>query len=549
MVCACSALTSAYSIETLHQAFELIRTILSRMARIDPDLKEHPTLEDALLQLDKYSRRAGLNDRLDDSKRSDLADMLTPFKLVFEVEDDDAAPTGNAATTSAASTFGPPSLPMTSKPAPNAFEAMMKQAGSKSGPKTAIIDQVKKVEVLEIQDDSDEDFDDDFFEEVSLDQLQALERGAVAASSSRPSSIASGSGSKAPDRSTVRPATTNGKLPFKSTNGVSQSAKPAQPIPRHGAPGQKLNMHVGPSTSAAPKKPRFKSQLLRDAHAEHKLATAERNRQIGGIVKKVPAASKLGSGLGAYTGARSKPVSNPRVDSGSSSDTTTSSDEGGGGVGALARKQKRSPIKNAIALPERRMRPLQAIPQNPDYHDARDRQRREQHAMRQRLKPDLAPLYRYILAWNPEYTGSEAPHPPQTQKDLAKLSTVPTTFPGGVKSYTSIMRSLFLQELWAQFQQDKAAAPPIQTEVCMRSYEDDYIDIELAVQGMVPQTYFVNETNLIILVRVGCRPIIAKVQEFKRRPRDIIFKVRILSIMDQKELCVKSRWQVQKHMS
>ncbi|ORX36373.1 SEN1 N terminal-domain-containing protein [Kockovaella imperatae] len=533
--------------ETLYQAFELIRTILGRIEQTNPDLGKAPILENALKELDRFSRRDGKsydNKALDESQLSELAAMIQPFHLVFDVDDDDTGDTGitpQPGSSSPVVVVEPPLKP----PSKDAFAIMMKQSSQGKPAKTSEMAPAKRPEVVEIQDDSDEFGDDDFLEELPEEALQAMERKAAASTGSRTGSVASSSSAAvtktSSNQSVLRFPTTLGQTPRPLGNQISgPNMTGSRP------PAQKLNMHVGSSLAGPPKKSSFKSQFMRDMQAEHKLASAERKRQIGGIVKKVPAASKLGSGLGAYTGAR-KPVSKPTVDDDTSSDSSQSDDEAG--LGALLNKQRDTPKKPGRVLVERRpLKTIQTI-QIPSYQDARERQRAEQHAMRQRLKPDLTRLDRYILAWNPEYTGEDAPHPPASMKDLAKLTAVPTTFPAGVNSYQAIMRSLFLQELWAQFKQEKPSAPPIPTEISMRSYEDEFIDIELSVQGRVPEGFFISELNLVILQRPQCKSIIAKVQDFKRRSKDTMFKVRILGSMDQKELHIKSKWFVQKHMS
>ena len=550
--------------ETLHQTFELIRTIVERIAQTSPDVSKSPILEEALLSLDKYSRKDGKAYRtvLPDSNLSELADFLTPFNLAFEVEDDDlplAEPTAGPSSGVSTVRFSPEKItPSTT----NAFDKMMKDAsqsrsaqpngnaahGSTKPPKGVSA-------VIEVLDDSDDDFDDGFLEEVSIDDLRLMEN--AARSGSKGSAVASNSKSTTSIASTgpsTAPTGPRPKAPSQSHQNRPVNGRPAptsRPAPSVAPkpPGQKLNMHVG-SSASAPKKPGgslFKSQIMRDLRQQHQADLAERSRFIGGVTPRLPAASKLGTGLGAYTGDRLKPGAPIPADSEGSSET--SSEEEGGGVSALVAKQRKSPRKVSRLISERKpVRALPTAPQGSHYSDPRDRQRAEQHAMRQRLKPDLSRLYRYVLAWDPDHRGTDAPHPPQMKQELAALATVPTTFTS-TDQYQQIMTPLFLQEVWAQFSQEKPKTPPIQVEVSMRSYEDEFIDIELSVQGRVPDGYYANESDILILRRVGCPSVLARVRDFKRKMRDIIFKVRVLGASDQKQLGAKMTWSLQKHMS
>ncbi len=86
-------------------------------------------------------------------------------------------------------------------------------------------------------------------------------------------------------------------------------------------------------------------------------------------------------------------------------------------------------------------------------------------------------------------------------------------------------------------------------EISTRTYEDDFLDMELTVQGNIPMDFYVNETDVVILRKDNVRPVFAKVQGFRKRFKVTALKIRILAAMDQKELAGRSKWQLHKHLS
>jgi senataxin len=544
-------------VETLHQTYELIRTIVGRLAKVTPDIKKSPDLEITLLELDKFSRKASKSyrTRLSDDLLSELSDMLTPFNLDIE-DDEDIQYVKSVATAQPAGTWDDPA-PLSAQPSrgstaiagaakpavkpKNAFEEMMRRAGgsvtpssspasikARSSAQQSTSSSKQQPEVVEVDDD---DFDDGFLDDISAADLDTLEQGAKSSASTPAKPKTATPAWKVPPRP---PA---GQQALKFLPKMTSSSTAA---------GQKLNINVTPR---APPKPAattsFKSQFMKDARLQHRQAHLQRDRNIGGITPKTPAASGLGTGLGAYQGPR-KPVK--PLDSGSSA--SESSDEERQGVRALAARQK-SP-KKVVRAPQPERRRMQVLGGDmSELLRQREDKRAAQHNLKMRLKPDLNGLYRYVLAWDPDHTGQQPPHPPQYAREIGALGQVPTTF-GDCTQYRKVMLPLFLQELWMQCLKDTSNAGYLPVEVASRAYEDDFLDMEITVLGNMPNDFRVNETDVVVLRCLGTntKAVLAKVQGFRRKfGKDGAIKLRILSSCDQRELGVKSRWHLQKHVS
>ncbi|WVF66821.1 hypothetical protein IAT40_001563 [Kwoniella sp. CBS 6097] len=501
-------------VETLFQTHQLIKTILVRISRSSTDISKNPALEKTLQEIDKFCRKASRSytSRLTDDLLSELSELLVPFNLV-DLSDDvqfvKQVP-GTLAT--------PESTPSV-KPKPavrNAFEEMMKASG-----KPIVKAKEKEKVIIPTPKSSDvDDLDDDFLDQLSANDLDIIEKRArIDAKASR---------STLPSRPT---------LPSK----LQISARPQTPSNR---------LHVNLVPQPPPKPPTattFKSKFMRELRQEHQrdrhvVAQDRKRTELGGVVQKLPAASALGSGLGAYTGSRVKTVQ--PVDSGSSA--SESSDEENKAVTGLLAKQKPLP---KISKPVER-RSIKVIGNDASDIMRRNEERRANaHAIKMRLKPDLNPLYRYVLSWSPDHTGPTAPHGQKFAAELANMRNVPTTFQSS-KHYEQVMLPLYLQELWSQCIKETTAAsgPFVLVEVSSRQYEDDFVEIDLNVVG--PMDFFVNDTDVITLRQPGNpNSLFAKVQAFRRRPKDIAMKVRILASMDQRELTGKSKWQLRKHLS
>lgn len=498
-------------------------------------------MKNTLQEIDKFARKAGKNyqSRLTDDYISELADILDPFELGRYDEEvqfvrEERSTEGATSSEKSFKPLPPPEPARSVKR--NAFEEMMKSAGGKAAPKassqpssnvkvlkkppgatsapsgSSTIKPKSKADVIDIDDMEN----DDFFSKLSSRDLDIIENRA------------------------------------KVSTKMPQPAKPNPAVPvRHQptAAAQKLNINVVPKYRAPPPgtKPAggssFKSKFMQDMRREHKMDHSARTKLTGGIAPKLPAASALGSGLGAYTG---PPRSIKRMeDSGSSA--SESSDEDNSGIKNLSKKQK-SPVKRAPLEPARR---VQVLTTSADHaRHQRDERRAAQQRIKNRLRPDLTPLFRYILGWDPDHDGPTPPHHDKFKEECSKLMHVPNTFPSA-RQYEQVMLPLFLQELWAQSQQENAFEAPIKVEVSTRAYEGDFLEIDLIIPEGVSPAWYINETDIVVLRPSGQagRPVLAKVQAFKRKPVNSAVKLNILAVMDQRELFAKSKWQMSRYFS
>lgn len=496
--------------ETLHQTFELVKTILERIVKSQPSLSDAPDLETTLHDIDKFSRKAGKNyrTRLSDDLLSELSDLLSPFDLGLgddEVQFVSDVPKPVAPQPSAQ----PPSTSVKR----NVFDEMMKSAGKaketsvRAGTHRAAPPKASgssKQQAIDI-----DDFDDGFLDQISAQDLEIMEKRAKVSTN------------------LPKPPVTQAQLPIR---------------PKPSAQAAKISVNVVPRPAQKPSGSTFKSKFMQEARREHRHQAVVTQKAIGGIVPKLPVASGLGSGLGAFTGDRRK--IQPVESSGSSA--SDSSDEENKGVKALVGKQK-SPVKR-FQIPEPRQ--IKVLGTSlADVMRQRDDRRASQYAIKQRLRPDLSPLYRHVLGWDPTHTGPNAPHHPKLAAGLSAMGPVPTTFPSAQR-YEQVMLPLFLQELWQQCLKDTPSGLPVNVEISSRTYEDDFIDMEVVVQGAMPHDFYVNDTDVVILRQAGApRPVFAKVQGFKRKFKDTGMKLRILSQMDMKELSGRSKWLLNKHVS
>lgn len=522
------------SLETLHQAFELIKTILGRISKSKPDLSQEPQLEKTLLELEKFSRRANkaYNCRLSDDLLSELTELLDQFDLpiaaddeiqfVKEVKNDDVqtvadklkrAAVVKSASSSPASTPAPPSTSKPAEPAKNAFAMMMKKAGGTYTPSQSTTPKIAKP-AKPRQRTLDEFENDDTLDNLSAHDLDVLDRRAMSTT----------------EHKQARANIVTGKPKEKLIINV---------VPKYEPPTR-------PSTSSS-----FKGKFMREIEAEHRMQLMEKKR--GGATSMFSGPPRIvapigGTGLGAYTGPK-KEVPKPKVeDSGSSaSESSSDEDDENKGIGALIKPKV--PAKPAAPerfkiQPKQHVRPVRAP--LPDIF----REREERRRRNQRLRPDITQLFQIVLSWDPNHQG---PRPPYTSKDAelySKLQPVPTTF-RSVEEYSQVMLPLFLQELWAQFMKGDAPQPPVMVEVAARAYEDDFLDIDVNALGVLRQDFSVNESDIVTINIDGVpgKPLFAKVRGFRRQHKGSAIKLRILAKMDQRGMGVKAKLQLRKHIS
>ncbi|WVQ73855.1 hypothetical protein IAR50_003436 [Cryptococcus sp. DSM 104548] len=495
-------------VETLFQTHQLTRTILARINKTSTDLSNNPSLEKTLVDIDKFCRKTtrSFTSRLTDDLLSELSELLDPFNLAEDEPEIQFVKETKKAE------------PKDAKPAAlrNAFSEMMKASGSKSASSSrgSTPSEKPRVSSGKKKDTGDDFDDDDFFSLLSSSDLDLMEKRAV------------------------------------MKNSVTQTSSKLvpsklQPSARALPPSNKIHVDL---MSKYPPKPAssstFKSKFMKDLRREHAASVHERNKtDLGQSAPKLPTASVLGTGLGAYTGPPKARIVEP-ADSGSSA--SDSSDDERSALKNLAAKQK-SPARPARPAPEKRSIKVIADPMQEVLRRNEDR-RAKAHATKMRLKPDYNPLYRYILSWDPDHAGPLAPHGAKFAAGLSKLQPVPSAF-RDVKHYEQVMLPLYLQELWAQCSKDQAqVGPAIEAEIMSRQYEDDFVDIEFMVSGR--GDFWCNDSDLVTLRQPGNpKGIFAKVMQFKKQMKASSLRARIVSSMDVKELCGKSKWQIRKHFS
>lgn len=527
----CAAANSS-SVETLHQTYELIKTILGRITKSDPDLSQDPALEQTLMEIDKFCRHLGstYKCRLSDDLLSELSDLLSAFDLpmdeipVVKATSPDIASGSDTGSSSVISKLRAASTPTSSlsKPTPatrvtkdaaapkNAFSMMMKKAGGKYEPSTSTSKPPAKARPRQMTLEEFEN--DEFLDNLSAGDLDILERRAASDSKIR---------------------------------------KPTQPT----KPKDRLIINVLPQRTFPPKATSskattYKSKFMRDLAADHRADMRERKRANDTVPQIKPVS--VGTGLGAYTGPR-KEVKKVEEEA-TSSESESSSDEENKGIGALVAKAK-EPVKPArFSIPERR--PIKVLGSAvSDILREREARRRAAHSMKMRLHPDLTSLYRYVLAWDPGCTAPRPPYPPKDAAELGTLKPMSTAFTSA-EQYNKTILPLFLQELWAQFIKDDAGADIVRVEVTTRSYEDDFLDIDVVVPGNLPNKFFLNDNDIVTIKLEGPagpnnpnKPIFAKVQIFRRKFKESGIKLRILSSLDQRALGSKAKLQLRKHTS
>ncbi|WOO78940.1 Helicase sen1 [Vanrija pseudolonga] len=517
--------------ETLHQTFELIKTILGRVAKTKPDLAEDKTLEVALLEIDKFCRRAssGYNCRLSDDQLGELSELLDEFDLERMDEDeiefvgetvaadvtarlkaatlDKSSPAPSSKPSSTSSKEERPKA-STPKPANNAFAMMMKNAGGKYSPSDR--PSSSKPKPTKPRQTTLEEFENDtFMDDLSAADLDILERRAQATSD------------------------------FKKT----QSARVT--IPANKVNKEKLVLNLVPKVYPKPAASgsTFTSKFMKELSREHKQQRSDIKRFDA--PPRLPATTAIGSGLGAYTGPAKKPAP-AKEDSGSSASESSSDDENKG-LSALIGREK-ALIKKAVpAVPERRSIKILGSTTT-DVLRARQEERQKAQRAKMRIRPDLTPLFRYILVWDPDYQGPRPPYPPNVAAELGPLRPMPNSFKTG-KDYERAILPLFLQELWAQFTKEEKPQPTFQVEVATRAYEDEFLDIDVVLPGKLPMGFSVNEMDIVVIRQGSNKPLFAKVQHFRRSFKDSAIKLRILAKMDQTSLGAKAKVQLRKHVS
>lgn len=481
-----------------------MKTLLERINRsrnakssLTPDLKW--TIE----EIDKFCRRDGkaFRSRLSDDLLSELSDLIAPF--------DDSLDEIQFIKSTGPSVTDRLEAVKPSKPSKNAFEMMMPKSSRTASSSPAA--GPSKPSSSRQPSPIDVDAYDDFFDEVSVGDLADLERKAAKAVQPKP---------KRP----VQAPLMFTKLPPGVKNPVPK-LKPKLPSAMGG----------------------LKTKVMKDLRREHVAHLAERRKVGPTVTPRLPVAPVVPNKVLAPTGIVRKDPPKPVAPADSGSSASDSSDEETGTISALTKLQK-SPAR---PLPEKRqVKVLQTS--NVQNLSSRGAQRQNAHRTRLRLRPDLGVLHRHILTWDPDFSGALAPQSKKltAQHALPPMVRVPRVFKDSA-AYEAVMLPLFIQEQWASYQKERDFPDvAIGVEVSNRFYVDEYVDLELTMTGEVPFQWRANETDVMILRKIGAPgALFAKVQNFRRKFKEINMTLRVHSSCDLAGLSVRSKWQMRRAFS
>jgi senataxin len=481
-------------VETLHQTYELIKSLLDRLTKTHVNQSPSASLMVSFTTVDGYCRRQkGHKSKLNDSELAELADLIRPYIKVEEVLDDEVEYVSTSAGRS--SNLTKEALAIPSQQRKNAFQELMKNAQKGATPRSkadrdASSNQVTprtSPDIIDVDDFDDDEFDD-MLAGVDLAEIDAIERSAV---------------NKETQRKLLQ----------------SQALKTGNLNKRIGLPPGKPPAPKIPPKPAAPviRGSGLLSRIRREVAAE--------NRD-----NKVPVIKKIDRGL-----VLPKIDLNSREKTPSESSASSDSENEGGGLAALKRLQKISPKKLTVMA----NKPRVVAARRPEL-SAAERQRLNAQRTKLRLKPDMTGLWSTMLKWDPQQHDFE--------------DKLPNRLPGKFKTVEEHVRTylpLFYRELRDQSLNElkEATNPVILTiEIGSRQHTDDFIDMELSIVGNIPFGWYANEYDVCLLQFDG-RTIFVKVQAFKRSPRNTTLHVRMDSTKDSMGLAVKSRCQLRKHMN
>lgn len=482
-------------VETLHQTYELIKSLLDRLTKSRSGANLSEQLLGSFSTVDGFCRRSKRHKtKLNDSQLAELAVLIKPFlKPEEDASEDDVQ------FISSSKAKAKVEVKKEVKKS-DAFKELMRNAErgsipqSRPGPSSSNRSTpISSPAVIEVDDFDDEGMDDwGGLDEATLAQM---EREAVNRSAQQ--KLQKSQGKRLPVIA-GRPS---------SVTTVSKGSKlPPKPV----APAIKGSGLL--------------SKIRREVAAEHR--------------EKVPLVRQLNRGgtLPDTSGPRIfsnvvTPISKPPSEA---SDSSSESDEEGG-LAALKKFQADPKSKLTVVAP--RVKLLSA--EKRELTTA-ERQRMNAQRTKARLKPDMTGLWARVLQWDPNERQFEAKLP-------SRLAGQFKTVEEHVKTYMA----LYFQELRDQSLNELTeSSDPINltVEIASRQHTDDFIDIELGVVGNLPPMWFVNEYDTCLLTVEG-RPTFVKVQGFKRHPKNPSLHIRMHNSRDGPSVAVKSRCQLRKHMN
>ena len=238
---------------------------------------------------------------------------------------------------------------------------------------------------------------------------------------------------------------------------------------------------------------------------------------------------------------KSSTAASSTLDSSSSEEESDDEDEDDGpkGLAGLSKLQKTPTIKKPV---ERRQVKMLDLPTD-GKHPKLEMLRRREDARRthMRLKPDLSGLYRALLSWDYEHNG---PVPPG---DRPKLSSVPERFKD-YAHFRSIFEPMLFLEMWNQLTESKEQ--PLESydfRILSRQYTDEYIDLEISIEGSVGKDWNLAETDIVVLSSLNAkRRVLGKTQSYRSSYMGIQATIRYLAGGGDPGLQVGTSWSLAK---
>ncbi|KAI0720479.1 SEN1 N terminal-domain-containing protein [Cerioporus squamosus] len=230
------------------------------------------------------------------------------------------------------------------------------------------------------------------------------------------------------------------------------------------------------------------------------------------------------------------------VSSSSEDEESDDDDEGPKGLEALSKLQRTPTIKKPAERRQVKMLDLPTSGKNARLEQIRKRDdARRTHL---RLKPDVSPLYRTLLSWNYDHDG---PMPPG---DKARLASVPDRFKD-YGHFRGIFEPILFLELWNQLMESKEN--PIESYECRilsRQYTDEFIDLEITIEGSVGKDWNLIDTDIVLLTNTGTkRRVLGKVQSYRASYMGIQATIRYLAQGGDFGLQVGTSWSLGKVLS
>jgi senataxin len=216
------------------------------------------------------------------------------------------------------------------------------------------------------------------------------------------------------------------------------------------------------------------------------------------------------------------------------SSSSESESESEKGIAVLDKHQK-SPVK----IKERRGIKLLNGPVKQN-NTIRSRLTLQEEAQRRamRLRPDVSGLYKMILQWNYDHTGSD---PPDIEKLRPHLQAVPRSFKSP-EEYFHTFEPLLRIECWSQLMKSKdEPLEEVRCQINGKGFVDQFLEMQLSIQQLPDPGWFLADTDIVLFRRAsGGQGHLAKVQEMKRaRTITVVLRFHNSSVLQKEAFSLK----------